>query len=718
MPMNPRKGEDQSSFMGRCVPEMISATKPKRPQDQAVAICLDIWRKKDDAGEDVVHKDVTATVDLATLDYVMSDGTVDRYGDIIDPNGWDLGEFRRNPVLLWGHQSKEPPIGRWDNIRVEGGKLKGKPIFAAKGTSPRIDEIRSLAEQGLLPAVSVGFRPVPGAIEARSDGKGLLYKQAKLLECSLVSIPANPNALAVARSLNVSPETVGVVFGKSAEENYVRRDGFSLGKMAASPSHFGKSPMNYSEQIEARQAELNAKRDHIASLAGQIAEGVDGSVEALERATAEADSLDRTLTVLRQSERHLAHAAAPAPAPHAPASTAVTKHVHIGEVLPPRRPFAVAAEKVAPADLILRGLVARIHSYDATKNGKPVTPEAALAMRYGEDGHVSEQQRVLFDVVCRASTAPATTTTSGWASQLVNTAFAGFQELLMPASVYPGLASRGLRLNFGRNGVISVPTRSSTPTVAGSFVAEGSPIPVRQAAFSAQTFVPKKLAVISTFTREISEYSNPSIEALLRQSIQEDTSVATDTVLMDATAASSVRPAGLRNGVSGATATTGGGFAALVGDLKTLMGTLVAGSNGNLRQPRLDHEPSQALSISVTQNAGGDFPFQQEINNNRFMGYPVILSSTVTAATVFLLDADDFVSVEGDVPVFSVSDQASLHLDDTTPLAIGTAGSPNSVAAPVRSLFQTDSIGLRMTMLCNWGLRRTGTVAYVTSVTW
>jgi HK97 family phage major capsid protein len=392
--------------------------------------------------------------------------------------------------------------------------------------------------------------------------------------------------------------------------------------------------------------------------------------------------------------------------------------VHIGEVLPPRRPFAAPAEKVAPADLILRGLVARIHSYDATKNGKPVTPEAALAMRYGEDGHVSEQQRVLFDVVCRAATAPATTTTSGWASQLVNTAFAGFQELLMPASVYPGLAQRGLRLNFGRNGVISVPTRSSTPTVAGSFVAEGSPIPVRQAAFSAQTFVPKKLAVISTFTREISEYSNPSIEALLRNAIQEDTSVATDTVLMDATAASSVRPAGLRNGVSGASATSGGGFAALVGDLKTLMGTLVTGSNGNLRAPVWIMNPAQSLSISVTQNAGGDFPFQQEINNNRFMGYPVILSSTVTAGTVFLLDADDFVSVEGDVPVFSVSDQAALHLEDTTPLAIGTAGSPTSVAAPVRSLFQTDSIGLRMVMLCNWGLRRTGTVAYVTSVTW
>jgi hypothetical protein len=120
MPMNPRKGEDQSAWMSRCVPEMISATKPKRPQDQAVAICLDIWRKKDDGGEDVVHKDVTATVDLATLDYVMSDGTVDRYGDVIDPNGWDLGEFRCNPVLLWGHPGRGRQAQGQADLRGQG----------------------------------------------------------------------------------------------------------------------------------------------------------------------------------------------------------------------------------------------------------------------------------------------------------------------------------------------------------------------------------------------------------------------------------------------------------------------------------------------------------------------------------------------------------------------------------------------------------------------
>ena len=45
MPMEPGKDETQDEFMSRCVPEMIGTGPDKRPQEQAVAICLDIWRE-------------------------------------------------------------------------------------------------------------------------------------------------------------------------------------------------------------------------------------------------------------------------------------------------------------------------------------------------------------------------------------------------------------------------------------------------------------------------------------------------------------------------------------------------------------------------------------------------------------------------------------------------------------------------------------------------
>ena len=108
---------------------------------------------------------------------------------------------------------------------------------------------------------------------------------------------------------------------------------------------------------------------------------------------------------------------------------------------------------------------------------------------------------------------------------------------------------------------------------------------MRQGAFSAITFTPKKMAVISTFTREIAEHSTPAIEGLIRQAIVEDTAVAIDSVLLDATAATTTRPAGLKAGVSATTATAGGGIAAVIGDIRGLTGALITGTNGNLRSP-------------------------------------------------------------------------------------------------------------------------------------
>lgn len=88
------------------------------------------------------------------------------------------------------------------------------------------------------------------------------------------------------------------------------------------------------------------------------------------------------------------------------------------------------------------------------------------------------------------------------------------------------------------------------------------------------------------------------------------------------------------------------------------------------------------------------------------------------AGTVIVCDAADFVSVTGDGPRFEISDQATLHFDDTTPTDITTAGSPAVAAYPVKNMFQTDMLALRLIMPINWTLRRTGVVAWVAGVTW
>jgi HK97 family phage major capsid protein len=249
-------------------------------------------------------------------------------------------------------------------------------------------------------------------------------------------------------------------------------------------------------------------------------------------------------------------------------------------------------------------------------------------------------------------------------------------------------------------------------------VGEGQAIPVRQGAFTTQALTPKKMAVITTWTREMDEHSIPAIEGILRDAIQVDTSVAVDSVLIDANPATLIRPAGLLNGVTVTTATPGGGLAALIGDIRALIGSLTTSTFGNVREPVWLMNPTDVLGAGLASAVNtGIFPFAAEIRAGTLAGIPIIDSATIPAKTMILIDAEDFVVADGGAPRFEISDQATLHMEDTAPLDL-VSGSPGTVASPQRSLFQTDSLALRMILPLNWLQRRAGTVAWTQNTTW
>ena len=657
-----------------------------------------------------VHKTSILVKQDGAFKFVMSDGSPDRVGDIVSTKGWQLGNFQKNPIALFNHRGDQP-IGTWSNVKVADNKLVGTLNLAPAGTSPRIDEIRALVDHGILKAVSVGFKPLEFSFLQPPQGEGILFEKQELLECSLVAVPANANSVQLAKSLKISDETITEVFGESAGRDQLLEER-RIGK-SAEPSHIPprRNGMNIplSKRIQDSQKRIVGFRDRLNDHIANLPEEPDEAANALiEQLNGEIANEEKSLGTLQRAEAALftqpqSNGEDHNEPPVAPVVRAV----------PPvtsARPFAApAGKKPKPVDYMFRAATISLLSRVEQKTKLDVLRE-----RYGED----EPTKAVMDSVTKAASAPATTTTVGWAAELVATAILDFIDTLMPQSVYPGLSARGGRFTFGRNGVVSLPARNTTTTISGSFVGQGAPIPVRQGAFTATTLTPKKMGVISTFTREIAEHSTPSIEALIRQAIQEDTSVSIDSVLLDAVVASAIRPAGLRAGVSVTTATAGGGFNALVGDVKALVGALVTASGGNLRTPVWIMNPVQALSIAMTQNAGGDFPFAAEVNQGRLQGYTILQSTSVTAGMVFLVDASDFFSATGDDPRFDVSDQAVLHMEDTTPLAIGTAGSPNTVAAPARSLWQTDTIGIRMLLDINWAMRRTGSIVWTQAVTW
>lgn len=633
------------------------------------------------------------------LEFVMSDDSVDRMGDVIEANGWKLDNFRKNPIALFGHSSGFP-IGKWSEVVVRGNQLIGR-LALIEPVSERMREVHAAVDAGVLRAVSVGFHPSKYEPLEGSKVGGLRFIEQELVECSLVSVPANPNALALAKSLGISPQGQRLIFGVSADgDRALRQRGF---RGVSAPTVPRKSqPMNQlSERIQAAQAELVDLQDKLAA--------TDDLTETKDLTTRIEETKEQ-IAVYTRAEKALGNESDPITI--VPSSRT--------QIIPPNsgggsaRPKAWALPKKkeeGPGYLYIRHCVGVAVAHVTKRPLGQVMQE-----RYGHYGDW-EVTKEVNDWYVRAATAPATTGTTGWAAELATTMYGDYIESLMPGGIYGPLSARGFRTTLGRFAQISMPTRVATPTVAGSFVGEGAPIPVRQAAFTAVTLGLKKMAVIVSYTRELAEHSTPQIEQIIRQLIQDDTQIAVDTVLIDATAFTSIRPSGLRAGVSATTATTGGGFAALVGDIKALIGVLAAANS--LRSPTWIMNPVQAVSISLTQNAGGDFPFKQEINGNTLQGYPVIVSSTVPSGMVILLDAADFMSVSGDDPRFDVSDQATLHFEDTTPLQITTGAQGSAVAAtPVRSMFQTDSLALRMILPMNWAMRRTGVIAWTQSVTW
>ena len=496
--------------------------------------------------------------------------------------------------------------------------------------------------------------------------------------------------------------------GHGIRRELLRRRGLTGGHAESKTKRKGTT-MSLAQKIIDAEKRLVEKKDKLTAFHDEKGDAgyTDEDMEFVGKANAEIAHEAKLLEVLKESERNMG---ASSDSGGRSVITAQAGKEKGGTALSTARPFSLAPKKVSPLDLLVRAGTVQLFAH---MHRKPV--DEIRRTIYGED----EPTKAVLDWAIRAASAPAMTTVTGWAAELVQQIVSDFMETLMPKSVYPRLSAAGLSLTFGRNGKIIIPTRSRTPTIAGSFVGEGQPIPVRQGAFTSQTLTPKKMAVITTWTREIDEHSVPAIEGLLRNAIGEDTAISLDSVLLDVNPATAIRPAGILNGVAGLTPTAGGGFNALVGDIKQITGALITGTAGNVRNPVWIMNPQQMNSAGLIAFPGvGVFPFREEIAAGNLGGWPIIDSGTVPLGTVIAMDAADFVTVGGEGPRFEISDQATLHMEDTSPTDITTTGTPPVAAFPVKSMFQTDSLALRLILPINWTIRRAGTVAWVAGVTW
>lgn len=147
--------------------------------------------------------------DARTIEHIISTGSEDRDGDTIDPKGWILDEFLKNPVVLFGHRHDLPPIARAVKLKATEKGLETLTLFPPKGISQLSDTVFDLNRLGFLRSWSVGFDPVK--FTQRDDG-GIAFEQQKLLEFSSVPVPANAEAVNLAVSKGIMTDKMLELF--------------------------------------------------------------------------------------------------------------------------------------------------------------------------------------------------------------------------------------------------------------------------------------------------------------------------------------------------------------------------------------------------------------------------------------------------------------------------------------------------------------------------
>ncbi len=160
----------------------------------------------DKTGEEMEPRTVVAKI---------STSAVDLDGEVLLPKGIVLDQYINNPVVFFGHDHFEPPVGKNLWIKAAGKNVVAKTQFANTVFG---NDLHQLYQERIMRGFSVAF-PMRGAEWHEPTEKEIarnpawakakrIYTKWTLMEYSAVGLPANPEALAMAVSKGICrPET-------------------------------------------------------------------------------------------------------------------------------------------------------------------------------------------------------------------------------------------------------------------------------------------------------------------------------------------------------------------------------------------------------------------------------------------------------------------------------------------------------------------------------
>lgn len=141
--------------------------------------------------------DVKKELKYGEVEVIISNSAVDRHGEVIEVDGIDVSQVKRNPTVLWAHDYKSLPIGNIQRIWKSNGNLMGK-ISLDTDIDPNADMIYKKILKGTINAVSIG-----GMVKEVDQNDFARIKKLEMVEVSFVPVGAHPDALVTGKGFSV-----------------------------------------------------------------------------------------------------------------------------------------------------------------------------------------------------------------------------------------------------------------------------------------------------------------------------------------------------------------------------------------------------------------------------------------------------------------------------------------------------------------------------------
>jgi hypothetical protein len=276
---------------------------------------------------------------------------------------------------------------------------------------------------------------------------------------------------------------------------------------------------------------------------------------------------------------------------------------------------------------------------------------------------------------------------------------------LAPTSAAMALFERGLHIDLTGIDTVYLPNPINPVTAPAIFVAEGAPSRVVQASLSKTALgPPAKTLLVAALTNELAAATPQSASQVIARVLSDKTNVGIDKVAFGTAAGSATQPAGLLNGATAVAATAPSASAMLseaaASDIGNLLGAIGAAGI----------DPTGAVLV------GGPATIGRLMGLLGDLDLDALMTLAITDKTLAAVAPAAVASGYQGPPVIEVSKDATIHMDDTTPLEL--VSSPGVVAAPSRTMFQTFETAIKVRGNCAWCVLPGGAATITGGVQW